>query len=135
MTEMHEALPDALQPFARNRVWRRITIGESSADTFCLDCDGESALYLKICPSLPRRELLREKERLDWLQGRLPVPEVVHYEVAGGREYLLLTSIPGAGRCQPERLYPSRAHRPAAGDRAEADPRHPRRGLSLRRDP
>ncbi len=95
MTGMHEALPDALQPFARNRVWRRITIGESSADTFCLDCNGESALYLKICPSLPRRELLREKERLDWLQGRLPVPEVVHYEVAGGREYLLLTSIPG----------------------------------------
>ena len=54
-------------------MWRQITIGESSADTFCLDCDGESALYLNICPSLPRRELLREKERLDWLQGRLPV--------------------------------------------------------------
>ncbi len=93
--DMHGALPESLQPFTKSRAWSRITIGESSADTLRLDREGESALYLKVCPSLPHRELLRERERLDWLRGRLPVPEVVHYEVATSREYLLLTSIPG----------------------------------------
>ena len=92
--DMHGALPDSLQPFAKSRAWSRITIGDS-ADTFRLDREGEPALYLKVCRSLPQRELLRERERLDWLRGRLPVPEVVHYEVATSREYLLLTSIPG----------------------------------------
>ena len=39
--------------------------------------------------------MLRETERIGWLQGRLPVPEVVRYETDDRKEYLLLTALPG----------------------------------------
>ena len=75
--------------------WTRITIGESLSDTFRLDRSGHAALYLKIAPRAHWMELLREKERLDWLQGKLPVPDVVGYETDDRNEYLLITPLPG----------------------------------------
>ena len=35
------------------------------------------------------------EERLDWLQGRLPVPQAIAYEASEQSEYLLLTALPG----------------------------------------
>lgn len=86
---------ESIQPFVNERSWTRITIGESLADTFRLDQDGQAALYLKVSLKSHRRELLREKERIDWLQGTLPVPEVIQYEADDRNEYLLLTALPG----------------------------------------
>ena len=88
-------VPDPLQPFVKDRAWTRITIGESPADTFRLDGAEQPALYLKVSPKSHRMELLQEKERLDWLQGRLPVPEAIGYEANERNEYLLLTALPG----------------------------------------
>lgn len=88
-------VPDALQPFVKDRTWTRITIGESPADTFRLDGVGQSALYLKISSKSHWMELLQEKERLDWLQGKLPAPEVIGYEANEQNEHLLLTALPG----------------------------------------
>ena len=42
-----------------------------------------------------RRDLLREKERVEWLRGRLPVPEVLAYETDCREEYLVLSALPG----------------------------------------
>ena len=39
----------------------------------------------------------RAQERLDWLLGRLSVPQVLGYAAEDGREYLLLSAIPGIG--------------------------------------
>ena len=88
-------VPEPLQPFVAGAAWSRITVGKSMADTFRLDRSGHAALYLKIAPRAHRMELLREKKRLDWLQGRLPVPAVVGYETDDRNECLLLTSLPG----------------------------------------
>ena len=87
--------PSSIQVFVKDCAWTRITIGKSPADTFRLDRDGQAALNLKVSLKSHRRELLREKERIDWLQGRLPVPEVVRYETNDRNEYLLLTALPG----------------------------------------
>ena len=87
--------PDSIQPFVKDRTWTRITIGESPADTFRLDRNGQAALFLKVSLKSHRRELLREMERIDWLQGKLPVPKVVRYEADDRNEYLLLTALPG----------------------------------------
>ena len=65
------------------------------AAIFRLDRSGQAALYLKIAPRAHRMELLGEKKRLDWLQGRLPVPAVVGYASDDRHEYLLLTALPG----------------------------------------
>ena len=88
-------VPEPLQPFVEGVAWTRITIGESLSDIFCLNRSGHAALYLKIAPMAHWMELLREKKRLDWLQGRLPVPDVVGYETDDRNEYLLLTPLPG----------------------------------------
>ena len=87
--------PDMFQPFVKDRTWTRITIGQSSADTFRLDGAGQKALYLKVSPKSHRRELERERERLEWLRGRLPVPETIGYEASDQNEFLLLTALPG----------------------------------------
>ena len=42
-----------------------------------------------------RRDLLREMERIEWLRGRLPAPEVLAYETDCREEYLLLSALPG----------------------------------------
>ena len=88
-------LPGPLRPLAEGRTWTRITIGESQADTFRLDRSHRPPLYLKVSPVRRRRDLLREKERIEWLRGRLPVPEVLAYETDCREEYLLLSALPG----------------------------------------
>ena len=88
-------IPEPLRPFAEGMAWTRITIGESPSDTFRLDRSGHAALYLKIAPRAHWMELLRERERLDWLRGKLPVPDVVGYETDDLNEYLLITPLPG----------------------------------------
>ena len=65
------------------------------ADTFRLDRSGSPPLYLKALPLRHGKDLLREKERLDWLRGRLPVPEALAYEMGDREEYLVLSALPG----------------------------------------
>jgi len=88
-------VPEPLQPFVEGAAWTRITVGESLSAIFRLDRSGQPALYLKIAPRAHRTELLCEKQRLDWLQGRLPVPDVVGYATDDRNEYSLLTALPG----------------------------------------
>ena len=88
-------VPEPLQPFVAGLAWTRITVGESMSDIFRLDRSGQAALYLKVAPRAHQLELLWEKKRLDWLQGRLPVPAFIGYEVDDRNEYLLLTAVPG----------------------------------------
>ncbi|MDE2839770.1 MAG: aminoglycoside 3'-phosphotransferase [Chloroflexota bacterium] len=88
-------VPHSLQPYVNECRWTRITIGKSPAATFRLDQAGHAALYLKVSPMSHRRELLRESERVTWLQGKLPVPEVIHYDADDRNEFLLLTALPG----------------------------------------
>jgi kanamycin kinase/aminoglycoside 3'-phosphotransferase-2 len=51
--------------------------------------------YLKIQSIDAIENLHDEKERLEWLQGKLPVPKVLHYEKDEENEYLLLSEIKG----------------------------------------
>ena len=88
-------VPEPLQPFVAGAAWSRITVGESMSEVFRLDQSGRAALYLKIAPRAQRMELLRDKQRLDWLRGRLPVPAVIGYATDDRHEYLLLTALPG----------------------------------------
>ena len=113
-------VPEPLQPFVEGVTWTRITVGKSPSDTFRLDRSGHAALYLKIAPMAHGMELLREKRRLDWLQGRLPVPDVVGYETDDQSEYLLLTSLRGrhAATLTAEELNEKTVHVIATGLRA-----------------
>ena len=59
-----------------------------------------SACYLKVADApWQREELLAEKERLEWLQGRLPVPQVYAFSADERQSFLLLSEIPGLESC------------------------------------
>src|SRR6266851_6157379 len=51
-------------------------------------------------PTPSQRELVTaEKERLDWLQGRLPVPSIYAFCSASAHTYLLTSEISGLLAC------------------------------------
>ena len=88
-------VPSSLSPLVANSTWTPIGVGESRSDVYRLVGPGADVAYLKVSPVSPIAELLAERERLDWLSGRLPVPHVLGYATENGREFLLLSEVPG----------------------------------------
>ena len=93
-----EELPTELHSLFFKYDWESVAIGRSGVHVFALD-EG----YIKISHQgrIFRDELLAEKERLTWLQGHLPVPEVYFYEQTPNYEYLFLSTIAGTIACEP----------------------------------
>ena len=80
--------------------WEQLTDGESGAQVWC-----SSRFVLKVAGRTPlARPLQAEVQRLRWLAGRLPVPEVVGYEVTPEAEYLAVTRLPGVPLHHPDAL-------------------------------
>ncbi|MEC0271079.1 APH(3') family aminoglycoside O-phosphotransferase [Paenibacillus anseongense] len=88
------ALPEDLSKLTNGYNWQRITLGLSQSQTYFLS-GATSNLYIKIQSRTAVESLHYEKERLVWLQGKLPVPELVYYGQDDANEYLLMTEIEG----------------------------------------
>lgn len=88
-------LPESINKLVMSYVWSRVAIGESSAETYCLKRLHHPTYYLKIRRKWPRRHLLEEKNVLQWLSNRLPVPEVVCFDDDDAYDHLLLSEISG----------------------------------------
>lgn len=88
-------LPQSLNHFVTGYIWNEVTIGESSAKTYRLQRRRYPTIYLKIDQKWPRRELLEEKDVLEWLAGKLPVARVVFFDEDDNNDYLLTSEIPG----------------------------------------
>jgi aminoglycoside phosphotransferase len=58
--------------------------------------------YLKTAPHGGPEDLAVEHDRLRWLHGRLPVPEVLAFRVAAGVDQLLVSALPGVPAHQLE---------------------------------
>ncbi|MBV9712528.1 MAG: aminoglycoside 3'-phosphotransferase [Ktedonobacteraceae bacterium] len=91
-----EGFPSQLQPLLREANWDAVTIGRSGMHVFHV-ADG----YLKIAPQglTPGNDLHTEKMRLEWLKGRLPVPQIYYYGKNASFEYLYLSEIQGTMAC------------------------------------
>jgi len=93
-------LPADLQTLLVGASLHRVSSGESGTRVFRIVRSDGSACYLKVADALwQREELLAEKERLHWLQGRLPVPQVYAFSADERRSFLLLSEIPGLESC------------------------------------
>jgi len=68
-----------------------INIGQSSSRVYRCQ-KGDSVLYLKTAPIA---DLEPEYEKLLWLNGKLPVPQVKHWKTENGTAHLLLTEAAG----------------------------------------
>ncbi|WP_332697075.1 APH(3') family aminoglycoside O-phosphotransferase [Halalkalibacter lacteus] len=87
-------VPQSLARLINGYSWKQITIGHSDAKTFLLKGPVYNQ-YLKIQPNTSIENLNHEKEKLEWLQGKLSVPEVLYYDKDETNEYLLITEIKG----------------------------------------
>lgn len=73
----------------------RIIGGCSQAEVFLLRKWGHANLYLKTAPRNRQSALRQERDRLEWLNGRLPVPQMHFFGHDTRREYLLMSEVPG----------------------------------------
>ena len=92
-------IPDELAIMIGRREWQEVMIGCSGAQTFYLTASSEPGYYLKIISCNSANPLYPEKARLDWLQSRLPVPQMLYYKQDETREYLLMSELPGLMSC------------------------------------
>ena len=87
-------LPPTLVSRLNNYDWQPDKLGESGAHTFRL-IGGNEPLFLKIADPSLAASLQAEAVRMEWLNGRLPVPQLLHFERTDEGAYLLMTTIPG----------------------------------------
>ena len=88
-------LPEAIADMLGTAGGSRVGVGDSGADVFRMD----GGLYLKVITRNPddpvSGSLRQEQDRLEWLLGKLPVPEVRAFVQDETRDYLLITEVPG----------------------------------------
>lgn len=70
-------------------------LGMSSSQVYQLTHPQKTPLYLKFSPLIDLHPVRDDYERLLWLAGKLPVPEVVAYVEDEAQAYLLITTLPG----------------------------------------
>ncbi|MFT4182285.1 MAG: aminoglycoside 3'-phosphotransferase [Rhizobium sp.] len=100
-------LPARLRDLLAGFHWRSDVFGRSQASVFRLEAEGRPAHYLKTEIASPFSELGGEVERLHWLAAQgFPCPEVIAYEVDGGRGWLLMAALEGADLASIPRLLP-----------------------------
>ena len=85
-----DTLPVVLQAIINNATVTPITVGHSVDEVYHLALANDEQYYLKIGQSLQA-----EHARLLWLQHRLPVPQVTHFEIYKGKHYLLTSALQG----------------------------------------
>lgn len=96
-------IPERIQDILGIAEYDRDTVGKSDASVLLFDDK-----VLKICSVGEDSE--NEVGVMRWLEGKLPVPEVIHHEVFGGKSYLLMSKLSGVMSCdktlleEPEKL-------------------------------
>ncbi len=94
-----DQIPTELLKIIGPTKWEEISIGYSDSSVYKLSHMNQPSFYLKIAASSAQSNLLAERERLDWLQNRLPVPKILYHEQNQEQQFLLLSEIPGLMSC------------------------------------
>ncbi len=107
MTQRDEPphLPTRLRRALADAAWQPITIGMSGAQVYRITARDQPPRYLKMASGARALELCAERDRLAWLQRRLPVPAIHAWDEEGVGEqrcaWLLLAEAPGLMACDP----------------------------------
>ncbi|MGM9987981.1 MAG: APH(3') family aminoglycoside O-phosphotransferase [Bacillaceae bacterium] len=87
-------VPHTLEKQIKEYEQHPITLGHSESQVFLLKGTNRN-LYLKIQSNDGIERLVEEKEKLQWLKGKLPVPDVLFYDQDDDYEYMLISEIEG----------------------------------------
>ena len=97
---MRPHVPRGLQEVVRGYRWRKITIGESGAETFKLTAPQHPPLILKYTTGDQGIDLQDEARRVAWFGRWAPAPEVQAVAAEGGAQWLVMTALPGVNALQ-----------------------------------
>lgn len=86
-------LPEKLQAGIGTAEWESVSEGESDARVYRLR--DETVRYLKVSPITAHYPLKADALRLQWLAGKIAVPQLLHYEENDSHQYLLMSDCPG----------------------------------------
>ncbi len=90
-------LPETIRARVDSMPYTCDSIGKSGSAVYCYE-----AWVLKIEPESPC--FWEDVQMLHWLESRLPVPKVLEAVQEKGRQYLLMSRIPGKMACDPQIL-------------------------------
>lgn len=79
--------------------WEQVIIGQSNAQVYQSD-----KLILKTQLRSNRENLFDEKLRIEWLKGKVSVPEIIDYQTDEIYEYLIMTRLSGRDAAQTKWL-------------------------------
>ncbi len=88
-------LPSELQRELGDSIIDQTHEGMSGTSVFRLESHQQPDRYLKVAARCSEQDLHPELSRLLWLQGRLPVPQVLYWSEDAERQYLLISALPG----------------------------------------
>lgn len=88
-------IPESIARITRDAPYTCDTVGKSGSAVLCYE-----NMVLKVTPAEPRFDA--DVAQLRWLQGRLPVPEVLCAVTERGMDYLLMSRVPGKMSCARE---------------------------------
>ena len=92
--EKYATIPPIIQAFIQGSVVDEIEIGCSNSHVYQLQKDGQ-CVYLKTLAVSETATFAHDVQILQWLQGRLPAPDVLAYTQDSAFEYLILSEIVG----------------------------------------
>jgi aminoglycoside phosphotransferase len=93
MITWRNSLPRTIKNLTQNCEWQPISEGESDADVILLV--GEDIRYLKVSSHKAQYPVRNDYERLNWLSGRILVPEILAYEESETQQFLLMAELKG----------------------------------------
>ena len=88
-------IPESIQQQIAGRKYTIDVIGKSDSQVICFE-----DMVLKI--EAEREESKNEYTMLKWLSVKLPVPEIICYEIKDGMQYILMSKLNGRMSCDPE---------------------------------
>ena len=98
---IHVDIPIEVAERIRSFDYTEMTIGCSTARTLRLNPPKGENSYLKVVDVKDGKFLQEEYDRLNWLQGKLPIPRVLGYFRDGEREFLWTSEIRGFHAAEP----------------------------------
>ena len=97
---MRPHVPRALREAVQGYRWRKITIGESGAETYKLTAPQLPPLILKCATGGQGIDLQDEARRVAWFGRWAPAPQVQAVGAEGGAQWLVMTALPGVNALQ-----------------------------------
>src|SRR5215469_7762772 len=94
---MHLVIPSSLQQLLVGATLEHSQPGRLGSQVYRFHRSDGTKFYVKAGEGYAAKDLDAERERLQWLDGKLPVPKIYAYDARENSFVLVLSEVPGIG--------------------------------------